>query len=50
MPSIAELQDKIEKAFGKSLGDFTEEEHEAFGAMIAQGLREAAAKEEAAQD
>lgn len=42
MPSIAELEEQFAKALGKSFDDLTDEEHEAFGVMIAQGLREAA--------
>ncbi len=45
MHSIAELEEQFAKSLGKRLHDLTDEEHEAFGAMIAQGLREAAAKE-----
>jgi hypothetical protein len=43
--SISELEDQFAKSLGKKLEDLTDEEHEAFGVMIAQGLREAAAKE-----
>ncbi len=45
MPYIAELEEKFAKALGKRFEDLTDEEHEAFGVMIAQGLREAAARE-----
>lgn len=50
MSNTAELQERIEKAFGKRLSDLTEEEHEAFGAMMAQALREAASKNESKED
>ncbi|RTL79131.1 MAG: hypothetical protein EKK29_21940 [Hyphomicrobiales bacterium] len=45
MPSIAELEEKFASSLGKRLEDLTDEEHEAFGVMIAQGLREAATRE-----
>lgn len=45
MPSIAELEEQFAKSLGKSFDQLTDDEHEAFGAMIAQGLREAAARE-----
>ncbi len=45
MPSIAELEEQFAKSLGKRLDDLTDEEHEAFGVMIAQGLREVATRE-----
>ncbi len=45
MRSIAGLEEQFAKSLGKRFDDLTDEEHEAFGVMIAQGLREAAANE-----
>lgn len=50
MPSIAELEERFARSLGKRLEDLTDEEHEAFGVMIAQGLREAATRETEKKD